>query len=116
MIGEGRQPFLGTAQVRMTGPVELKLVARSKTGGPGQVWWKLPAQKQFPADSQKVEFQLPAGTDWQQVTLTLPVEAETGIVRLYLPAQESPVEIQSMEYSNGEMRQRWDFSQVIAAE
>ena len=95
---DGRTPFLGTAQIRHTGPMTLKLRARSTAGGPGKVQWKNADQEEFPKDAQVVEFTLAAGGDWQDITVEVPVQGTTGLVRLYVPAVESPVEIESIEY------------------
>lgn len=95
---DGRTPFLGTGQVRHTGPMTLKLRARSQAGGPGKVWWKTTDQADFPVGSQIVEYTMAGGDDWQDITIDLPVEGTTAIVRLYLPAGEAPVEIESIEY------------------
>ncbi len=109
---DGRTPFLGTAQVRHAGPMTLKLRARSKVGGKGKVQWKTTEQEGFPAKGQVVEFALPGGEAWQDVTVDLPIEGTTGIVRLYLPAVEAPVEVQLIEYRAGDGGRpihAWDF-------
>jgi arylsulfatase A-like enzyme len=109
---DGRTPFLGTAQVRHAGPMTLTLRGRSASGGEGKVQWKTVDQEGFPAEGQVVEFTLPAGDDWQEVTINLPVEGTTAIVRLYLPAAESPVEIESIEYraaGSGRRVRTWSF-------
>lgn len=96
---DGRTPFLATAQVKATGPFQLKLRARSTTGGPGKVQWTTKDQTEFPQTGQTVEFTLPAGDDWQDVTVDIPVTGELRIIRLYLPADKSPVEIASLQYT-----------------
>jgi arylsulfatase A-like enzyme len=95
---DGRTPFLGTAQVKHAGPLTLRLRARSAVGGAGRVQWKTAAQDEFPATGQTVEFTLPAGDQWQDVSVALPIQGQTAIIRLYLPARESPVEIQSLQF------------------
>ncbi len=95
---DGRTPFLGTAQVRHAGPVTLKLRARSKAGGRGKVQWKTADQKAFPEQGQIVQYTLPAGDDWRDVTVELPVQGKAGIVRVYVPASEAPVEIKSLQF------------------
>ncbi len=95
---DGPTPFLGTAQVRHAGPMTLNLRARSTAGGPGKVWWKTTDQEAFPAGDQIVEFTLAAGGDWQEITVDLPVKGNTAIVRLYLPADETPVELESIVF------------------
>jgi arylsulfatase A-like enzyme len=109
---DGRTPFLGTAQVKHAGPMTLELRARTTAGGRGKVQWKTEDQESFPADGQVVEFTLPAGDDWHDVTIDLPVQGRAAIVRLYLPAAESPVAIESIEFraAGSERRVRaWDF-------
>ena len=95
---DGRMPFLGTAQVRHAGPMTLELRARTTAGGRGKVQWKTVDQETFPGEGQVVEFTLTAGADWQDVTVDLPVQGRSAIVRLYLPAAQSPVEIESIEF------------------
>jgi arylsulfatase A-like enzyme len=96
---DGRTPFLGTAQVRQAGPVTLKLRARTTAGGIGRVQWRTADQEEFPAEGQAVEYILNASDDWQDVSIDLPVQGRTGIVRLYLPAQRAPVEIESIRFT-----------------
>jgi arylsulfatase A-like enzyme len=96
---DGRTPFLGTAQVKASGPFQLKLRARSTNGGPGKVQWTTKEQADFPTTAQTVEFTLPAGANWQDVTVDIPLTGELRIIRLYLPADKSPVEIASLQYT-----------------
>ncbi len=108
---DGRTPFLGTAQVKAAGPLTLKLRARSTTGGPGKVQWNTKEQTEFPPTGQTVEFTLSAGADWQDMTVEIPVTGELRIIRLYLPADKSPVEIASIQYADktGTLKV-WDFT------
>ena len=111
--GAGRTPFLGTAQVRHTGPMTLKIRARTAAGGVGKVQWKTAGQGGFPEGAQVVKFSLAAGTDWQDVTVALPVKGDAAIIRLYLPAQKAPVHIQSIRYfakGTDKTIRKWDFS------
>ena len=107
----GRTSFLGTAQVKATGPLTLKLRARSSTGGPGKVQWTTKEQTEFPETGQTVEFTLPAGDAWQDVSVDIPVTGDLRIVRLYLPADKSPVEIASIHYKGkaGSLK-LWNFT------
>jgi len=108
-----RKPFLGTAQVKFNGPLKLDLRARSEKGGTGQVMWKTANQEEFPSD-QVVEFTLKAGSDWQDLSVDVPVNGKVGIARLYLPAEDSPVEVQSIKFAGNGGARVWDFSKVKA--
>ena len=109
---DGRTPFLGTAQVRHTGPMTLKLRTRSTAGGTGKVQWKTSDQEDFPAEGQVVEFNLQPRDDWQDVTVDLPVKGRTAIVRLYLPTDQRPVEVQFIQFIDEDgARKTWDFSE-----
>jgi hypothetical protein len=107
----GRTPFLGTAQVKMNGPIILKLRARSSVGGNGKVHWRTADQSEFPENVQTTSFTLKAGADWQNIRVELPITGVCGTVRLYLPADRAPVEIQSIDFSSpkGESK-RWSFT------
>ncbi|MBM4153425.1 MAG: sulfatase [Lentisphaerae bacterium] len=96
---EGKAPFLGTAQVKSSGPLTLALRARSAAGGAGKVQWVTKDQEDFPKEGQVVPFTLPAGADWQDVTVEVPMKGETRILRLYLPADKGPVEVESIRWT-----------------
>ncbi len=75
--------------------------------------WKTAEQESFPADGQIVEFNLQPGDDWQDVTVDLPVNGTTAIVRLYLPADQAPVEVQSIQFiAEDGKRKTWQFSKA----
>lgn len=99
---DGRTPFLGTAQVKASGPLTLRLRTRSAVGGPGRVQWVTKDQADFPKEGQTVAFALPAGEGWQDVTVAVPMKGEARIVRLYLPAVAAPVEIESIRFFAGD--------------
>ena len=113
VVSDGRQPFLGTAQVRFGGPLTLKLRARSTVGGTGRVQWKTVGQNAFPESSQIATYRLPAGARWQDISVPLPVQGQTTIIRLYFPAGKTAVEVQSIQYLDKSGKQKlWDFSGV----
>ena len=59
---------------------------------------------------QNIAFDLPAGTDWQKVTVQAPIDGRSHLVRLYLPGAKA-LEIQSIRWeSKGEKAVEWDFS------
>lgn len=106
------RPFLGTAQVKHAGPLTLTLRARSQAGGAGQVQWKTTGQSDFPQEGQKVSFSLPGGGQWQDVKVNLATDGPVQIVRVYLPAEQEPVDIQLLRYQDpktGETVQEWSF-------
>lgn len=113
VVGIGRLPFLGTAQVKLSGPLKLTLVARSESGGKGRVQWKTIGQEEFLEAGQIAEYELPAGESWQEITVDLPVKGQTQVVRLYLPADMSPVQLRSIRFQDTQEREKaWDFSEV----
>ncbi|MBI1249400.1 sulfatase-like hydrolase/transferase [bacterium] len=113
VVGEGRLPFLGTAQVHLNGPLKMTLVARSKEGGKAQIRWSKKGEGTFPEKNQTVDYELPAGEAWQTVKIDLPIKAQPQVIRTYLPAQHTPVEIQSIRFEDKSGRVKsWDFSQV----
>ncbi|MCX6857212.1 MAG: sulfatase [Verrucomicrobia bacterium] len=111
MEATGRTPFLGSAQVKFSGPIHLKLRARSTSGGAGKVQWRTATQSEFPEDGQTTSFTLQAGADWQKIEVEIPVTGVCGTLRLYLPADKAPVEIQSIHFSThkGESK-NWSFA------
>ena len=112
---DGRTPFLGTAQVKHAGPLTLQLRARSTAGGEGKVQWSTKEQTDFPKTGQLVNYTLPAGAGWQDVTITLPINGEPRIIRLYVPADKAPVEIESIHYlpaNSARPVRAWDFRAV----
>jgi len=110
---DGRTPFLGTAQARFEGPIELSMRLRSERGGAGQVAWKTKGQDGFPKE-QRVSYELPAGGEWRDVSLTLPVEGRAATVRIYLPAAEgAPVEIRSIDFTGADGGSKsWRFDEA----
>jgi len=114
VLPQGRQPFLGTARVRLKGPMTLHLRARSVNGdgGMGRIQWKIQEQDEFPPAGQSVTFELPAGKDWQDVQVTVPIEGESQLVRIHLPDAKA-LEIQSIRWdAEGQRQVAWDFSDI----
>ena len=107
VTGKGAAPFLGFSAGKIGGPAVVSFRVRTTTGGAGKVEW-LPTPQA--ADKAKsVEFQIPGG-GWQDVSVALPAEGRLGIVRLYLPAQKEPVELDWIELKPaGDKSQRADF-------
>ena len=110
MEAEGQNPFLGTAQVRASGPFTLKLRVRSLTGGAAKIQWTTSEQTEFPTSGQTVEFYISGGGHWQDLSVDVPLTGDARIVRLYLPADKSPVELRSIGYTQkGTPLKFWNF-------
>jgi arylsulfatase A-like enzyme len=106
VTGNGKEPFLGFAAGRFVGPTVVAFRGRSASGGGGKVEW-LPTP-QATEKAKSVAFQLVAG-DWQELIVKLPAEGSLGIVRLYLPAQKAPVQLDWIELQSGREKRRSDF-------
>jgi hypothetical protein len=79
------------------------------------VQWKTSKQEDFPKSGQSVTYQLPKGNDWQDTTVQLPIEGKAKVIRLYLPAESTDVEIQSIQFLDQRGREKsWDFTEVAA--
>lgn len=106
----GHSPFLGTAQIKANGPITLRLRARSSVGGTGKVQWITKDQSGFPETGQSVDFTLPAGDEWYDVAVNIPVAGDLRLLRLYLPAGDAPVDIASIVFVSpaGPIRD-WNF-------
>ena len=106
--------MLGSGQVKLEGPLALKLRARTVDGlgGTGRIQWRTSEQKDFPATGQTILYKIPSGDDWQDIEVTVPVVGKSGIVRIYMPGKK-PTEFQSIEWSSeGRVGKAWDFSEV----
>jgi arylsulfatase A-like enzyme len=102
----GNGPFLGFAAGKLSGPTLVKFRIRSTAAGEGKVEWRpSPAAND---KAQSVKYILP-DTGWQDVTVTLPAEGTLGIVRLYLPTQKGPVQIDSIELHSTDGEHLSDF-------
>lgn len=84
--------FLGFSAAKHGGPSTIKLRIKSAAGESHVDW--LPAGIQDKA--QSVSYTLPGG-DWQELTISIPATGPLGIVRVYLPQQDHPIEIDWIE-------------------
>jgi arylsulfatase A-like enzyme len=91
--------FLGFAAGKHSGPSTVKL--RIKAGGGASHLDWLPGGVQSQARS--VPFTLPRG-DWQELTIQIPATGSLGIVRICLPRQDQPVEIDWIEITSQDGR------------
>lgn len=109
---DGAGPFIGITNLDQPGPVTLRLRARSG-GGLVRVQWRTSDQKNFVA-GQGAEFTLPASTDGTEAGVELPVKGTLLHLRIYLPAQKQPVDLEWVEMCSsaaGAKLQRWKFFQ-----
>lgn len=105
VTGQDFAPFLGVG-AGANGPATLRFRARSAAGGSGKIEW-LPAATAS-AEAKSKTFTLAAG-DWQEVSVSLPATGPLGIVRLYLPAQQQPVDVDWVELKASDKSKRWEF-------
>ena len=106
LTGTGAAPFLGFAAGKFSGPTVVTFRARSAVGGAGKVEW-LPTP-QVSDKAKSAPFQLTAG-DWQEMKVEVPGQGALGILRLYVPAQKSAVELDWIEIKSGSEMRRSDF-------
>ncbi len=112
IVGKGRNVFLGTAKVKSAGPMNMSMRVRAPAGGTGRVEWRLEGQDEIPESGQSVEFELAAADGWQDAAVTVPARGRTTVVRLYLPADRGPLEIESLRYvhaDSGRLVYEWNF-------
>ena len=107
IAGKTGSPFLGFGMGKTNGPAIVRLRVRCASAGAGKFEW-LPDNKA--ASAQSVPFQLTGGADWQDIAVHVPATGPLGIVRVYLPAQTQPVEIDWIEIQAGNTKpRRWKF-------
>lgn len=87
--------FLGFAAGKFSGPSTATFRIKAKTGASHFDW--LPGGTEDKA--QRVPFTLKGG-GWEEITVEIPATGPLGIVRLYLPMQEAPVEIDWIELAS----------------
>ncbi len=89
--------FLGFSAGKHSGPGTATFRIRAKAGASHFDWLANGTE----GKARRAEFTLKGG-DWEEVTVQLPATGPLGIVRLYLPMQEQPVEIDWIEINSGE--------------
>jgi arylsulfatase A-like enzyme len=106
VLGKSSTPFLGVGAAA-SGPTVVRFRARSGGGGEGKIEWLGSGVSAGPP--QSVPFALRPG-EWQTATVDIPGNGPLGILRLYLPAQKEPVELDWIELKpRGGGTRRWDF-------
>lgn len=112
MEADDETPFLGNGKIKQTGPFTVKMKMRSAAGGEGSIRWRTSDQETF-LPEQIAKFDVRAGNEWQELTVELPVKGKMEVFRLYLPADKSPVEIQSVAFVSSSTKKpvgAWDFA------
>lgn len=99
------EPYLGVT-AGVSGPMTVKLRMRSGTAGDGKIEWIAPKADMKSAKS--VPYKLAAG-DWQEITVQVPASGAIGILRIYFPATDKPVEIDRIELKAAGAPKKWDF-------
>lgn len=84
--------FLGFSAAKHSGPSTVKLRIKAAAGDSHLDW--LPNGLQDKA--QTVLYKLTGG-DWQELTIAIPATGPLGIVRVYLPKRDHPIEIDWIE-------------------
>jgi len=107
VMGTGETPFLGFPAGRLKGPATVRIRARAATSGPGKIE-VVPAAGQNAA--QSVPFELKGG-EWHVLAIDVPATVPLNILRVYLPAQKQPVEVNWVEVKTSREKQtrRWQF-------
>ena len=110
VTGQNAAPFLGVG-AGVGGATVVRLRARCAKGGEGKIEWLAPGANQSGAKANgtpSVPFTLKPG-DWQELAVNVPAKGQIGILRVYLPAQAQPVEIDWIAIKAAAKGRRWDF-------
>ncbi len=101
----GSNSFLGFAAGRHRGQSTISFRIRCEPGK-AHVDWLADGPK---GDPQTVDW-VKTGPDWEEVSVTLPAQAKLGVVRLYVPAGSTPLEVDWIQItSSDEQTTRSDF-------
>jgi len=87
--------FLGFSASKHSGPSTVKFRIKAKVGSSHIDWLANGTE----GKAQQAKFALKGG-DWEEITAELAAEGPLGIVRLYLPMQETPIEIDWIELTS----------------
>jgi arylsulfatase A-like enzyme len=105
MTGQGDAPFLGFSAGKISGPTTVKFRVHAAEIGSGKVEWLSTTKA---ADAKSVSFEI-TKSEWQEITIEVPATGPLGILRLYLPAQKQPVEIDWISLQSTKAKHRSDF-------
>ncbi|MCB1079466.1 MAG: hypothetical protein KDM64_16735, partial [Verrucomicrobiae bacterium] len=95
-------PFLGVAP-GAAGPGSITFRVRAGVGGAGKIEWIPSGQK-----AQSVPFTLKGG-EWESPEVSIPAAGPLGILRIYLPAKDRPVELDWVHLISAKGKKAWEF-------
>jgi hypothetical protein len=92
----------------VNGPATLKFRARTAKKGEAKIEVLNPGGEKKGEKPLAFAYTLDGG-DWQEVSVNIPATGALGILRLYLPVQQEPVEIDWIELQGAGAKKRWKF-------
>ncbi|MBL9094377.1 MAG: sulfatase [Planctomycetaceae bacterium] len=105
---DGTEPFLGVAPGKLAEGAELRFRIKC-AGGNGKLVW-LPASGKSSADPARLVEFVVAAEEWTEVRAKISARPDTpGIVRLFLPARQAPVQLDWIELVADGKTRRWEF-------
>lgn len=106
--GAAGSAFLGHAAGAMTAPATVTLRVRSAAGGPGRIDC-LTQGAGRPDEKISTSFDVPKG-GWQIIKVDLQHVGRIGVLRLYLPVHEQPIEIDQIDIEPAQGKaEHWSF-------
>ena len=103
LTGIAPDPFLSIGAKQFKKETEITLRLKSPHGGQGKVSWSNDTGKPsaLPFTLKKDE--------WMELTLTLTPDKDLGILRVHLPANKAPIQIDRLELRSGKIKVTSDF-------
>lgn len=95
LTGTAPNPFLGIGAKQFKKETSIILRVKSPAGGPAKITWGNGSPK-----ISTIPFPLKKG-DWTELTLTIQPETDLGILRIHLPANKAPVQVDRLELRSG---------------
>ncbi len=102
-----KMPFLGIGST-LSGPATLKFRARCAKNGESKIEWLKPGVEISNENALSAAYTLQSG-DWQELSVNIPASGALGLLRLHIPAQSGPVEIDWIELQADGTNKRWNF-------
>jgi len=95
LTGTAPNPFLGIGAKQFKKETSISLRVKSPAGGPAKISWGNGSPK-----ISTIPFTLKKG-EWTELTLTIHPETDLGILRIHLPANKAPVQVDRLELRSG---------------